>query len=135
MGAMEASSRGASEAGGRIIGVTSKTFSHRTPNPYLTEERMTNDLLDRIATLMRLADAYIVMDGSIGTLAELFVAWNMLATGWDKPLIVVGDYLRCAMEVLQDYTEIREKHLDVIEFVPDEAAAVNFLHQHYKMIK
>ncbi|RJP23110.1 MAG: hypothetical protein C4527_20810 [Candidatus Omnitrophota bacterium] len=72
MGVMEACSRGASEAGGKVIGVTCETFSRRSPNPFLTEEIPCKDLLERIATLMRIADAYLVLDGNIGTLAELF---------------------------------------------------------------
>ena len=124
MGVMEACSRGAREAGGQIIGVTTSTFSKRKPNPYLTKEIPAGDLLERITTLMRLADAYIVLDGSIGTLAELFLAWNLVATGWNKPLIVVGEENRSALQALKNHTEIQDKHLSLLTFAPtvDEAA-------------
>ncbi len=131
MGAMEASSRGAYEAGGNVIGITCEVFSHRSPNPYLTEERREKDLLDRISTLMRLADAYVVLDGSIGTLAELFLAWNVVATGWRKPLLVVGEPMRNMLINLQQFTEIKEKHLVFLQFANNEEEAVEMLKEYY----
>jgi len=133
-GVMEACSRGAAEAGGEVIGVTCSVFSRRDPNPYLTREIQTQDLPERIATLMRLADAYVVLDGSIGTLAELFLAWNLLVTGWSKPLLVVSENLRQALEELQPYIEIEEKHLQYLTFLPTIESAVDYLRQHFEIV-
>lgn len=131
MGVMEACSRGAAKAGGRIIGVTTSTFSKRFPNPYLTEEITTGNLIERIGTLMGIADAYIVLDGNIGTLAELFLAWNLVATGWDKPLIVVGAEMKNTLHALSEYTEIRDKQMAKLTFVATVDEVVAFLERRF----
>lgn len=119
MGVMEAASRGAKEAGGEVIGVTCRTFAKRTPNPYLTKEVETDDLPERISTLMRIADGYIVLDGSAGTLAELLLAWNLLVLGGTKPVIVVGEPLRKAVYAMAEHTEISDELIDMLIFVDD----------------
>lgn len=78
-GTMEAASRGANLAGGRVIGVTSpEFFSHRpSANPHVTEERPATTLTDRIGILLDAASGVIALPGSIGTAAELVVSWNL----------------------------------------------------------
>jgi uncharacterized protein (TIGR00725 family) len=131
MGVMEACSRGANEAGGQIIGVTCNAFSKRSPNPYLTEVQNQPDLPARITTLMRIADAYVILNGNIGTLAELFLAWNVKATGWDKPVIVVGEKLRKAIFALQDFTEICQKQFDLLDFVESENEVIDVINSFF----
>ncbi|MGI6457913.1 MAG: LOG family protein [bacterium] len=126
-GTMEACSRGVKEAGGHVVGVTCKSFTNRTPNMYLTEEVCTEDLPERISTLMRIADAYIVLDGNIGTLAELFLAWNVIFMGKPKPLLIVGENMRRGLSALAEHTEIGERHLQLLEFVPTVESAVDYL--------
>lgn len=133
MGVMEACSRGARQANGRIAGVVCSAFSRRQPNPYLTEIVETRDLPDRIATLMRMADAYIVLDGNIGTLAELFVAWNVAAIGWNKPVLVVGEDMKQALYGLQPFTEIREEQLELLTFVKNAGMAVVWLERFFQI--
>ncbi len=130
-GVMEAVSQGAQAAGGEVLGVTCAAFSERRPNPYLTGEIQAPDLLERIATLMRVADAYIVLDGNIGTLAELFLSWNLAATGGAKPIVVVGKKLRLALEQLREHTEIGESQLRHLTFVATVTAAAAFLEKHW----
>ena len=127
MGAMEACSRGAFQAGGRVIGVTCAQFADRKPNPYLSEEIQTADLPERLITLVRLADAFVVLDGNIGTLAECFLAWNLLAMGEKRPLLVVGEAMRQALYGLSRHTEISPQQLGWIEFVADAHDAVQRL--------
>jgi uncharacterized protein (TIGR00725 family) len=78
-GTMEAASKGASRAGGTVIGVTApQLFKKRTEaNPYVTEEIEAESLTDRLGVLTRLAHGALVLPGSIGTAAELIVAWNI----------------------------------------------------------
>ena len=78
-GVMEAASAGAAKAGGRIVGVTvPEVFPDRSsPNPHLTEEIPAPTIPLRIATLLEGTRAAIVLPGSIGTLAELVVSWNV----------------------------------------------------------
>ena len=77
-GVMEAVSKGAAQAGGRVIGVTAPAlFPNRSGgNRYLTEEVKATGLLERIQVMSRMSEAFVVMPGSIGTLTELAIAWN-----------------------------------------------------------
>ncbi|MEW6236788.1 MAG: LOG family protein [Candidatus Omnitrophota bacterium] len=129
MGAMEACSLGAREAGGEVIGVTCRSFSKRSPNPYLTQEILTEDLPDRISTLMRIADAYVILDGNIGTLAELFLAWNVVAMGSQKPIVIVGEAMRQAVYAMQQFTEVSEKQISLLSFASGVEETVEILRQ------
>ena len=114
MGSMEAAAKGAQETGGEVIGVTTEDFSRvRKPNPYLTEERRQPTLLDRIQTLIELADAYVVLPGGIGTMAELFVVWNLLAMRVlpERPVLLLGDRYPDLLKAFSRDTEIGPEHL------------------------
>lgn len=75
---MEAASKGASEEGGHVVGVTSPAlFPERTgANRYVDELIEASDLVERLGQLIARADGVIALPGSIGTAAELLVAWN-----------------------------------------------------------
>lgn len=93
-GVMEASSRGAREAGGRSIGITTRAFTFRASgNAYLHEERPEADLFDRTRRLIDGAAGFIVLPGRTGTLAELAFLWALSKAGLlgDKPVILLGD--------------------------------------------
>jgi uncharacterized protein (TIGR00725 family) len=96
-GVMEAASAGAARAGGRVVGVTvPAVFPDRSsPNAHLSEEIPAPTIPFRIATLLDGTDAAIVLPGSIGTLAELVVSWNVRfaarhGASPDLALVVVG---------------------------------------------
>jgi uncharacterized protein (TIGR00725 family) len=92
-GVMEAVSRGAREAGGATIGVTSRVFRARA-NAWIAEEVRVASWQDRLFELMRRAQGYVVCRGGTGTLVELAVAWEMLNKGLmrGKPLAVLGPF-------------------------------------------
>jgi uncharacterized protein (TIGR00730 family) len=92
-GTMEASAKGAREAGGRVIAVTSSLFSNAVLNEFVDEEIPTDDLYNRIRELIVRGDGYVVLRGSIGTLAELGIVWNLasLESGFKKPIVLLGD--------------------------------------------
>ena len=56
-GSMEASARGARNAGGRVIGVTCEIFSS-SPNEYVEEVIATSDLWQRIREMVERSDAF-----------------------------------------------------------------------------
>jgi uncharacterized protein (TIGR00730 family) len=91
-GVMEAASRGASEAGGRAIGVTCSVFSERSANRWVTEIRETRDLHERQQVLVELADGYVVLPGKSGTLAELTLVWALHRAGSlpRRPVVLLG---------------------------------------------
>ena len=95
-GLMEASARGARGAGGHTIGITCVIWP-RPANPYIIEEVRTPSFLERLMTLIDRGDAYVVLPGGTGTLAELALCWEMMNKGslaktvrGRKPLLVMA---------------------------------------------
>lgn len=92
-GTMEAVSSGAAVSGGVVLGITAPSvFAARIgANRHVTEERPAPTLVSRIAELVEGTDATIALDGSLGTLTELAVAWNVAYVAADpKPVVAVG---------------------------------------------
>jgi uncharacterized protein (TIGR00725 family) len=97
-GTMEAASKGAAGAGATVIGVTAPVlFEERSgANRYVTEEIQAPTLSGRLGVLTELAAGALVLPGSVGTAAELVVAWNMnhlarLGGGRRLPTVAVGE--------------------------------------------
>ena len=91
-GAMEAVSQGARRHGTEVIGVTTALFNQRGANAYLTHREDTSTLLERLDYLIHTAAGFVVLEGSIGTMAELFLTWNLLAVDGrpGAPLVLLG---------------------------------------------
>ncbi|MBN1972869.1 MAG: LOG family protein [Sedimentisphaerales bacterium] len=102
-GTMTAAAKGASQAGGQIIGVTCSAFKKRKPNEYITREILTNSLDERLDTLIELGQAYIVLPGGTGTLLELAKVWELQNKGFikkQKPIILIGNFWNPLVELL-----------------------------------
>lgn len=91
-GVMEAASRGAREAQGSVLGVATPIFHGRRTNPYLTQILTVPDLQDRMRALVEIADAYVVLWGKSGTLAEAALVWALLRAGSlaPRPVLMLG---------------------------------------------
>lgn len=64
-------------AGGKVIGVLPRLLMDKELGHHdLTELRVVDTMAERKDQLMSLADAFIAMPGSIGTLDELFEVWT-----------------------------------------------------------
>jgi hypothetical protein len=112
-GLMEASARGAREAGGHTIGITC-TIWPRPANAYIVEEVRTRNFPERLMTLIERGDAYVVLPGGTGTLAELALAWEMMnkgslskTVGGRKPLLVAAPYWRPVIDCLKQEGQLR----------------------------
>jgi hypothetical protein len=133
MGMMEAVSRGAHEAGGHVIGVTSAEIQSWRPipaNDWVKEERKTGTLIERLKMLIEACDAAIGLPGGPGTLAEIALAWNRMVLGaGPRRLIVVGKgweaVFRLMFEVQGDYVPGGQRGL--LEFAPDARTAAMML--------
>jgi uncharacterized protein (TIGR00730 family) len=95
MGTMEAVSRGASEAGGHVIGVTCidiEEWRGAAPNQWIKEERRKKSLIERLQTLIEGCDAAIALPGGAGTLTEISLMWNLMIVESlpPRPLTLVG---------------------------------------------
>ena len=97
-GLMEATARGARDAGGHTVGVTCEIWP-RAANHWIVEEIRAPNFSVRLMTLIERGDAYIALPGGTGTLAELALAWEMMnkrtlakTLGGRKPLLVKAPY-------------------------------------------
>jgi len=94
-GTMLAAAKGAAEAGGEIIGVTCSAFKNSTANEYISSEIVTDSLDERLDTLIKLGQGYVILPGGTGTLLELAKVWELKNKGFleaDKPIILVGKF-------------------------------------------
>ena len=132
-GTMEASAKGAREADGATIGVTNALFDPRPANRYITEERKAPDFYERLRTLTTIADAFVCLRGSVGTLTEFSLTWTLLQTGAiaPKPLICIGSAWGAVLEAYRDHLPVRPKDLALIRLVSSVEEAVDLLRQHF----
>lgn len=102
-GIMEASARGAKEAGGETIGVTVDAFA-RKANRWIDREIRKPTLVERLATLVEAAEGYVVLKGGTGTLLELAYVWEFINKQLiqEKPIVIVGDFWSGVVETLKD---------------------------------
>ena len=127
-GLMEAVSRGAASVGGHVVGITAPGIFPSRPgaNKFVAEERPCPTLTERIHELLDSSNGVIALQGSIGTLTEMMVAWNAafidaLDGGPARPVVAVGDTWRHLVEAIGE-----RLHTDasLVVCVPDVEAAV-----------
>jgi len=141
-GLMEASARGAREAGGHTLGVTCELWTSRV-NPWIVEKIRTRSFFERLTTLIERGDAYIVLPGGTGTLAELALVWEMMnksalakTVGGRKPLLVVSPYWQAVIECLQQEGQLNSKSawrasaMEIVTLITDVGEAVEHLRKH-----
>ena len=123
-GLMEAVSRGAADVGGHVVGVTvPEVFPGRSgANPWVGEEMQAAHLVERIHHLTDITAGSIALPGSIGTLTELAMAWNLASVArFDgsvlKPVVTVGATWRDLVTHLTDLLDI-EALVTCVDDVP-----------------
>jgi hypothetical protein len=129
-GTMEAVLRGAREAGAHTVGYTCATFERDfQPNPWVLEERKTRVLSARIQRLAEESDAFVVVHGGLGTLAELALVWNMMLAGElpARPLVVVGAEWPRVIDVVHAETQTGSSALRLLTLAETAAEAVERL--------
>ena len=103
-GTMLAAAKGAAEAGGEVIGVTCSAFKNSTANEYVSREIVTGSLDERLDTLIKLGQGYVVLGGGTGTLLELAKVWELKNKGFlkiDKPIILLGGFWKPLVELVE----------------------------------
>ena len=132
LGTMEAISRGAFEASGKVVGVTCQeieSWRPVKPNAYITDEVKCNTLLDRLLHLITACDMAVAMPGGIGTLTEIAMAWNLLVINVRQtpPILLVGPGWQQTMQTfyqsLDDYIPAKDRNFLVL--CPDITAALD----------
>ena len=105
-GIMAASARGAKEGGGKTIGVTTKDFGGPA-NRWVDQEIKMKKWSERLFKLIALGDGYVIFDGGTGTLAELFVAWEMSNKKFiDKPMVIFGKRLANLIHQVRQWPQV-----------------------------
>ena len=125
-GIMEAASKGAAEAGGHVIGVTTDALNRweakaARPNPWVKEEIRFPTLHDRLYHLVAFCDAAVALPGGIGTLSEVALTWSLMQVGEipRKPLILVGNNWHTLLTQFYGSGEyIRQDDMHLWRYVP-----------------
>ncbi len=130
-GTMEAANRGAQEAGGHTIGVTTSIFDGARPRPnaYLDEEIKFPTLFQRLHYLVTMGDVWVALPGGIGTLSEVALTWSLLQAGEVKrrPFVLVGDVWRKTIgEFSSDYY-VRPPNRELVRYAANVQQVVDLL--------
>ena len=129
-GTMLAAAKGAAEAGGEIIGVTCSAFKSSKANEFVTREIVTGSLDERLETLVKLGQAYIVLPGGTGTLLELAKVWELKNKGFlktEKPIILLGGFWKPLIELIatddadsSKYVMLADEPKQAVEMIIDK---------------
>jgi uncharacterized protein (TIGR00725 family) len=111
-GTMEATARGAKEAGGRTIGVISSVSMGGSANRWIDEIIETKSLVDRLLRLISEGDGYVVLQGGTGTLFELAAVWEMLSKRLigRKPVVTLGGHWDDVVGIVDRELRREKKH-------------------------
>ncbi len=94
-GLMRAANAGSKsvQSGTHSIGLNIRLPREQQSNDYLDIKKEFDRFSDRLDTFMSLADAVVVAPGGIGTLLELFYAWQLVQVEHicETPIILFGD--------------------------------------------
>lgn len=136
IGTMEAVSRGASEAGGHVVGVTCdeiESWRSVAPNRWIKEEIRFATVRERMFRLIEDCDAAFALPGGVGTLAEIATMWNQMQTQaiLPRPLILIGEGWKGMFEqwFALNGMYIPPDHRRVVSFALDVETAFNQLIQ------
>lgn len=123
-GIMKASTLGAHEAGGFVIGVTfypkdTPMFEGRDETNKVDQLIVEKNYLERTLKLLELGHVFVIFNGGTGTISEFAMAWGLarLYFGHHKPLILYGDFWQ---EIIFAFTKgmyIRAEERQVFKIV------------------
>ncbi len=100
-GMMAAFAKGMRAGGGHVRGITLSRFPTPPVNA-LAEEVRARDFFERMRLLIEEAQGYLVLPGGLGTLAELAMAWDLIAIRVlePRPLVLFGEEWRALAEAM-----------------------------------
>ncbi|MGC5030214.1 TIGR00730 family Rossman fold protein [Micromonospora sp. DT229] len=133
-GVMEAANRGASEAGGRSVGLGIELPFEQGINEWVDLAIDFRYFFARKTMFVKYAQAFVVLPGGFGTLDELFEALTLVQTGKVTrfPVVLMGTaYWQGLLDWLRDTMAAEGKigpvDLDLICVTDDVAAAVRHI--------
>jgi len=133
-GIMEAANKGASEAGGKSVGLNIKLPFEQKPNPYANIHLDYKYFFIRKVMFVKYAMAYVILPGGFGTMDELFEAVTLIQTKRIRsfPLILMGsDYWQGLLDwmkktMLQE-GKILPADLELIQIIDDPDEVVKHI--------
>jgi uncharacterized protein (TIGR00730 family) len=128
LGVMEAASRGAREAGGRVLGIVMNQFKHE-PNRFLTDKVATPHFYERLQRLITRSVGFIAIRGGMGTVTELSLVWNKIQTRVidPRPLVLLGECWPPVVEQWQRYLAVSENDVRALDFADTAEKAVEII--------
>jgi uncharacterized protein (TIGR00730 family) len=133
-GIMEAANKGASEAGGKSVGMNIQLPFEQKPNPYANIHLHYKYFFIRKVMFVKYAVAYVILPGGFGTMDELFEALTLIQTRKIKsfPLILMGsEYWKGLIDWLKNYMLVEGKispaDLDLIQVVDEPEEVVKLI--------
>jgi len=128
LGIMEAASRGAREAGGRVFGIVMNQFKSE-PNRYLTDKVATDHFYDRLQNLITRSVGFVALRGGMGTVTEVSLVWNKLQTGVleRRPLVLLGDCWKGVVESWQTNLAVSKADVALLDFASDAEEAARII--------
>jgi uncharacterized protein (TIGR00730 family) len=133
-GIMEAANKGASEAGGKSVGMNIRLPFEQKPNAYANIHLDYKYFFIRKVMFVKYAVAYVILPGGFGTMDELFEALTLIQTKRIKsfPLILMGsDYWQGLLDwmkktMLQE-NKILPMDLELIQVVDEPEEVVKLI--------
>lgn len=129
-GIMEASAKGAKDAGGSTIGVTCDIFSDYRGRPlkanrYIDREISHKTVLGRIEQMIKMSAGYVILEGGTGTLSEFGIVWEYVAKKLirPRPIFIVGDFWKPTVERVTAARPSHGKHVYCVN-TPEEIIAI-----------
>jgi uncharacterized protein (TIGR00730 family) len=128
LGVMEAASRGARDAGGRVFGIVMNQFKSE-PNRYLTDKVATNHFYERLQNLITRSVGFVAFRGGMGTVTEISLVWNKLQTRVldRRPLVLVGDCWRDVVDSWQKHLVVSDEDVALLDFAHNAEEAANII--------
>src|SRR2546423_6179798 len=127
LGIMEATSRGAREKGGRVLGIVMNQFKAE-PNRYLTDKVATAHFYERLQHLIIRSVGFIALRGGMGTVTEVSLVWNKLMTRViePRPLVLLGDCWPPVLECWRANLVVSANDLTLLDLArtPEEAVEI-----------
>jgi hypothetical protein len=133
-GIMEAGNRGATEGGGKSVGMNIRLPFEQKPNPYANVSIDYKYFFIRKVMFVKYAMAYVILPGGFGTMDELFEALTLIQTRRIRsfPVILMGgDYWEGLLNWIKD-TMLREgmiqpEDVDLLQLIDDPDQVVKHI--------
>ena len=135
LGIMEAASRGAREAGGRVFGIVMNQFKAE-PNRYLTDKVASDHFYDRLQNLITRSVGFVAFKGGMGTVTEVSLVWNKLQTRVleRRPIVLIGECWKAVVKAWQENLVVSNEDVALLLFAKDADEAAQMIIEHSRNV-